>query len=135
MLIVSDQLTCRVAKNSMEEETMQRLQRRIEGGKDGPRLLPGTPDRNSLPSYQRFGDHKMLGEHVAEKRENCLVPVDKKELAMVKRGKVPDLSEHFARTEGLRMNQEVKQVVGRQSKGRIICGRKRWSNIRQMMWL
>ena len=107
VFILTDQITCRVAKNELEFQTIRRMGTMIAEGKAGPTLLPGPTDQSTLPDYQKFGDRKFIE---AGKAENlALVPVNTPEQA----GLVPVLEKEMglAKSNGLPMMQKVGMVV------------------------
>lgn len=69
VFILTDQIVCRVANNPLELASIERIEHRLETGKAGPTLLAGPTDPDSLPSYQRFGDTKLLPEKAEEPKK------------------------------------------------------------------
>ena len=108
VLILTDQLTCRVARNELELATIGRMGTLIEQGKAGPLLPPGPTNQSNLPSYQKFGDQKFI-EAAAERKEFALVPTTKPE----QQGRVPALEKKMglAKSKGLPMMQKVGRVI------------------------
>jgi hypothetical protein len=107
VFILTDQITCRVARNHLELMSIQSLGRRIEAGTAGPTLL-GPTDPKMLPDYQRFGDQKMIP---AKTEEKSLVKTGS--LLPAKVSEVPDLEVEMGMTRprGLPMMQKVGQVT------------------------
>ena len=60
VFILTDRMTCRVARSAFERGTISAISRRINEGTAGPMKKLGRQDPAKLPDYQRFGDCKKL---------------------------------------------------------------------------
>jgi hypothetical protein len=110
VFILTDQIVCRVANNALELNTIQNLGLRIEAGTAGPTMI-GPTDPKMLPSYQKFGERRLLAEKTdnPEEEEKSFLPVPVKE----KQGLVPAVNRvmKLEKSKGLPIMQKVGMVV------------------------
>jgi hypothetical protein len=110
VFIMTDQIVCRVANNALELASIKALGNRIAAGTAGPKMLPGPTDPDSLPSYQQFGERKLLAAPAdkPEEKKFLLAP------ASEKKGLIPRLERVMSRfrkkSPGLPMMQKVGMV-------------------------
>ena len=107
VFILTDQITCRVARNELELATIGRMGTLIVEGKAGPMLPAGPTDQSKLPDYQRFGDQKFIEAGIVVKSACAsLVPVQ------AETGLVPKLEDQLGmvKSRGLPMMQKVGMV-------------------------
>jgi len=123
VFILTDRMTCRVAKSELESKTIGAVSRRISSGDAGPFKLPGPTDPSTLPDYQRFGDCKHLPpakppEPSPEGKEKNLPAVTSTPEGQ---GLVPKLEEEMGvqPSSGLRMAQRSGVAISSQDGHRI----------------
>ena len=109
ILILTDQITCRVARNKLEMASIKNMGNLISEGKAGPSLIPGPTNPTTLPDYQKFGEKKQISTGAEKASEFPLVPTN----TLEGQGLVPALEKDMglAKSKGLRIMQKVGTVV------------------------
>jgi len=110
VLILQEQLTCRVAENALELRSLQGISHRIEQGKAGPSYLYGK-DTLCLPDYQRSGSQALL-EIIHEEKSVLPVKTEAKNVKLSTneiQSVVPILGQElgFHKSEGLPLYQQI----------------------------
>lgn len=113
VFILTDRITCRVAKSELELASIQRLGNLISAGNAGPTKMLGPTDPATLPDYQRFGDCKQLPAKSESKPEEPKQTLPAVVSTPEGRGLVPKLEEemNLVKPQGLRMAQHVGMAI------------------------
>lgn len=90
VFVLTDRMTCRIARSELEAKTIGAISRRISSGAAGPIALPGTI-KEALPVYQRFGVGNQLPAKTEEPTKNLPVVTETPE----GKGLVPKLEDEM----------------------------------------